>query len=209
MSRPDEPGTDGRRKRRSVTNYLLGLTTCLVILGGSGIVYFHAHSQAAIPAAPAALPQVVASRPLVQDLDRRLGFLGQFSAVDQVELRPQVGGTLTEIDFKDGDIVKAGQLLFAIDPRPYQIRLDEAQAAYETAIARLALTSRELYRAQALVRGSAGTVEDVDQRVADQRAAVAAVGDANARIRSSIWTIAGSPRPSPGGSATTGSPSAI
>ncbi len=47
-----------------------------------------------------------------------LGFLGQFSAVDQVELRAQVGGTLTSIGFKDGDIVRKGDLLFAIDPAP-------------------------------------------------------------------------------------------
>ncbi|WP_227307929.1 efflux RND transporter periplasmic adaptor subunit [Acidisoma cellulosilyticum] len=187
MSRPDEPETDGRRKRRSGAKYLLGLTTCLVILGGTGVVYFHDYSRADTPPAPAAaaaaLPQVVASHPLEQDLDKRLGFLGQFSAVDRVELRAQVGGTLTEIDFKDGDIVKAGQLLFVIDPRPYQIELDEAKAAYETATARLALANRELYRAQALVRGSAGTVEDVDQRISDERGAQAAVDDASARIR--------------------------
>src|SRR2546428_8546047 len=54
----------------------------------------------------AALPQVVVSKPLVQDIDTRLGFLGQFAAVSQVELRAQVGGTLTGIFFKDGDIVR-------------------------------------------------------------------------------------------------------
>ncbi|MCB8876826.1 efflux RND transporter periplasmic adaptor subunit [Acidisoma silvae] len=191
MSRLDEPETSGRRKRRSVSRSLLGLTTCLVILGGSGIVYFHGHSRADTPAAPpaAALPQVVASHPLEQDLDRRLGFLGQFSAVNRVELRAQVGGTLTGIDFKDGDIVQQGQLLFTIDPVPYEIKLSEAQAARETAVARLALAVRELYRAQALVKGSAGTVEDVDQRVADQRAAQAAVDDVDARIHDAQFDL--------------------
>ena len=191
MSRPDEPGTERRRARQSTRNYLLGLTTCAVILGGTGVVYFHGHSRADTPAAPAAaaLPQVVAGHPLEQDLDRRLGFLGQFSAVDRVELRAQVGGTLTAIDFKDGDIVQKGQLLFSIDPVPYQIQLSEAQAMLETATARLVLATRELYRAQALVRGSAGTVEDVDQRVADQRAAQAAVDDANARIRDAQFDL--------------------
>jgi hypothetical protein len=52
------------------------------------------------PAAPQALPQVVVSKPLVREVDSRLGFLGQFSAVEHVELRAQVGGTLTEINFK-------------------------------------------------------------------------------------------------------------
>ncbi|MFP3693901.1 biotin/lipoyl-binding protein, partial [Burkholderia sp. SIMBA_048] len=65
--------------------------------------------------------EVTISRPLVRDLDTRLGFLGQFSAVDQVELRAQVGGTLTGIHFRDGDIVHKGDLLFTIDPVPYEI----------------------------------------------------------------------------------------
>jgi multidrug efflux pump subunit AcrA (membrane-fusion protein) len=60
---------------------------------------------------------VVVSKPLVRELDSGLGFLGQFSAVDRVELRAQVGGTLTGINFKDGDIVHKGDLLFTIDPR--------------------------------------------------------------------------------------------
>src|SRR5258708_21656878 len=79
-------------------------------------------------APPAALPQVVVSKPLVQDIDTRLGFLGQFAAVSQVELRAQVGGTLTGIFFKDGDIVRKGDLLFPIATPPYDIPPTEAQA---------------------------------------------------------------------------------
>src|SRR6266478_6354043 len=59
----------------------------------------------------AALPIVTASKPLQRALDTRLGFLGQFSAVDKIELRAQVGGVLTEIHFKDGQIVHKGDLL--------------------------------------------------------------------------------------------------
>ena len=54
-------------------------------------------------------------------LANRTGFLGQFSAVDTVEIRAQVGGVLTEIGFKDGQVVKRGDLLFIIDPRPYKL----------------------------------------------------------------------------------------
>ena len=67
------------------------------------------------------------------------GFLGQFSAVDEVELRAQVGGTLTTIDFQDGQIVHKGDPLFVIDPRPFRIRLDQAVAQFETAQAKEAL----------------------------------------------------------------------
>src|SRR5258708_35084958 len=118
----------------------------------------------------------------MHELDTRLGFLGQFSAVDQVELRAQVGGTLTGIYFKDGDIVHKGDLLFTIDPRPYEIRLAQANAQLETATARLELADRELVRPQALQRSLAGTAQNVDQRTADQRGAQAAADDAEAQI---------------------------
>src|SRR5262249_2904944 len=102
-------------------------------------------------ASPSPLP-VTVSRPLQREVDTRVGFLGQFSAIDRVELRAQVGGTLTEIHFNDGQIVHKGDLLFVIDPRPYEIRLAQAQAALQTAAARVALASNQLTRAQSLKR---------------------------------------------------------
>src|SRR5207247_8194051 len=119
-------------------------------------------NQAAAGLAPA--PPVTVSLPLQRAVDSRLGFLGQFSAVDRVELRAQVGGTLTEIHFKDGQIVHKGDLLFVIDPRPYEIKLAEAKAQLQTAIARLALANSQLVRAQSLRRSDFGTQETVDQR---------------------------------------------
>jgi RND family efflux transporter MFP subunit len=153
------------------------------------LVYSYGESDAAAPASPAALPQVVVSKPLMRAVDSRLSFLGQFSAVQQLELRPQVGGTLTGIYFRDGDIVRDGDLLFTIDARPYEIRLAQANALLETATARLVLASRELYRAQALAGKSFGTEQNVDQRTADQRAAQAAVDDAKAQIRDAEFDL--------------------
>ncbi|MEJ1977141.1 MAG: efflux RND transporter periplasmic adaptor subunit [Acetobacteraceae bacterium] len=129
------------------------------------------------------------SRPLERALDARLGFLGQFSAVDQVELRAQVGGTLTEIHFKDGDLVHKGDLLFSIDPVPYEIRLAQATAQLESATARLDLANRQLVRAQDLKRSDAGTTENVDQRVSDRRAAQGAMDDAKAQIRDAQFDL--------------------
>jgi multidrug efflux pump subunit AcrA (membrane-fusion protein) len=168
-------------------------------------------SDAAIPPPAPPVPQVVVSKPLAREVDSRLGFLGQFSAIEQVELRAQVGGTLTGIHFKDGDIVHKGDLLFTIDARPFEIRLAQANAQLETASARLALAERELNRAQVLATKSFGTEQTVDQRTAEQRSAQAAVDDAKAQIRSqsSISSIAASLRPSLGASARTSSRSAI
>jgi RND family efflux transporter MFP subunit len=131
----------------------------------------------------------VVSKPLVREVSSRLSFLGQFSAVEQVEIRAQVGGTLSAIHFKDGDIVHKDDVLFTIDPRPYEIRLAQANAQLETANARLALTERELSRAQDLAAKSFGTVENVDQRLADRRGAEAAVDDAKAQIRDAQFDL--------------------
>jgi multidrug efflux pump subunit AcrA (membrane-fusion protein) len=125
---------------------------------------------------------VVVSKFLIRDLDTSIGFLGQFSAVEQVELRARVGGTLTETHFKDGDIVRKGDLLFAIDARPYEIRLAQANALLKQAAAKLALAQRELDRAQALKRSDARTIENVDQRTADLHTGQAAVDYAKTQI---------------------------
>jgi RND family efflux transporter MFP subunit len=167
---------------------LSGIVVAAAGIGGA--TYFHQNAGAAATAKAApALPQVVVSRPLIRDVDRRLGFLGQFSAVEQVELRAQVGGTLTEIDFRDGDIVHKGDLLFVIDPRPYEYRLAQTTAQLESAAARLAFANREFARAQALGKTGAGSIENVDQRTSDQQAAQAAVDDAKAQLRDAQFDL--------------------
>jgi multidrug efflux system membrane fusion protein len=160
-----------------------------IALVGAWLKYSPRASGSSAGAPPAALPQVVVSKPLVRDLDTRLGFLGQFSAVSRVELRAQVGGALTGIFFKDGDIVRKGDLLFTIDPRPYEITLAEATAQLDVATARLELADRQLDRAKDLEQSNAGSVENVDQRTSDQRSARASVENAKARIRDAQFDL--------------------
>ena len=83
-----------------------------------------------VAAASAAPPEVDVSTPLQRVVARTTDFTGQFSAVDQVDLRAQVSGYLTEIHFADGQVVGQGDLLFVIDPRPYEIALQRATAQY-------------------------------------------------------------------------------
>jgi multidrug efflux system membrane fusion protein len=146
-------------------------------------LFYAPHKADQAAALPASAPLVTVSQPLLRTVDIRAGFLGQFSAIDRVELRAQVGGTLTEIHFKDGQIVHKGDLLFVIDPRPYQIKLAQAQAALQTATAHVALANNQLTRAQSLKRNDFATQETVDQRTSDQDASQAAVEDAKARVR--------------------------
>ena len=134
-------------------------------------------------------PAVSVTVPVQRILATRVQFLGQFSAVQNVELRPQVGGTLTQIGFKDGDIVQKGDLLFQIDPTPYEIKLSEATAQLETAHSRLDLAKQEFFRADSLKKTGYGSIETADQRAAEQRAAQAAVGNAEASVRDAQFDL--------------------
>ncbi|WP_427185385.1 efflux RND transporter periplasmic adaptor subunit [Bordetella bronchialis] len=173
----DGGGTRSPR-RRLMTLVAIGAVAAVAVSGAS---YLWPETKA-VAAAPKALPEVAVATPLVEQVDTRIGALGQFSAVDQVELRPQVGGTLTGIYFRDGDVVRKGALLFTIDPKPYEIRLARAKAQLDTARARLALADSELRRAVALEQGNAGTVQNSEQRRADRQVAQAAVAAANAEV---------------------------
>ncbi|BAN28221.1 efflux RND transporter periplasmic adaptor subunit [Caballeronia insecticola] len=179
-----KPGTTRPGKTRWV-----GKAVALAVIAAVGVAAWHLHKSGTAPAAALPPTPVAVSAPLTRDIEGRLGFLGQFSAVNRVELRAQVGGTLTQIHFKDGDIVHKGDLLFEIDPEPYEIKLNEATAALASANARSALATRELARAQELQRSDAGTVQNVDQKVAEQHAAEAAVDNAKALIRDARFDL--------------------
>jgi gold/copper resistance efflux system membrane fusion protein len=81
-------------------------------------------AQAAQPA-----PRVEVATPEVRALAESADFLGRLEAVETVDIRARVGGVVDEVAFREGQLVKEGDLLFRIDPRPYRIALDQAQAA--------------------------------------------------------------------------------
>jgi RND family efflux transporter MFP subunit len=176
-------------KRRMSATLWIGTGVTIIALVAASLEYSPRASARPARAARASLPHVVVSRPLVENLDKRLSLIGQFSAVSQVEIRAQVGGTLTGISFKDGAIVHKGDLLFTIDPQPYEIALAEATAQLGVATAHLELAERQLARAKDLQQGDAGTVENVDQRTGDKRAAQASVEEAKARIRDAQFDL--------------------
>ena len=169
--------------------WIVSATVLMVLATAGALALYSSKSSTTASAAAPPAPIVTVSTPLQRDITPRLEFLGQFSAVQRVELRAQVGGTLTEIRFKDGDIVRKGDLLFVIDPTPYEIRLSQAAAQLETANARLDLATRELIRAETLKRDDAGSAQNVDQRAAEQRGAQAAVEAAKASIRDARFDL--------------------
>jgi RND family efflux transporter MFP subunit len=165
---------------------LIGAAVALALVAGAfEFGGFGGPAPAAVPGAP----PVAVSVPLQRDIAQRLNFLGQFAATKQVEIRAQVGGSLTGVFFRDGDIVRQGQLLFQIDPVPYKIKYDQAEAELESANAKLSLSNREFVRAQQLKSTDAGSTENVDQRFADKAAAVAAVDGAKASLRDAQFDL--------------------
>jgi membrane fusion protein, multidrug efflux system len=104
-------------------------------------------------------------------------FSGRLQAVDAAEIRPQVGGRITEVRFEDGQAVKAGDVLFVIDPRPYEAAVAHAEANLASARANAAYAKTDRDRAVALIGSQA-----LAQRELDQRANASRTADANVQI---------------------------
>ncbi len=160
------------------------LAFLIVVLAVSGFG-IHAYLQPA-PQAPAfamAPPGVTVATPLKHKLATFTTFTGQFEAVDRVEIRSQVSGYLTEIHFKDGQLVKKGDLLFVVDPRPYDIALATAKSQLATASATLDLAKRQLMRTKSLIANDYASRETLDQRQQAQDSGDAALDGARAAVR--------------------------
>ncbi len=89
-------------------------------------------------------------------------FSGRITAIESVQIRPQVSGTITEIHFQDGQLVKKGDLLITIDPRPFQAALASAQAALASAQAHVALAENNHQRNTQLIASHAIAQSDFD-----------------------------------------------
>ena len=153
-----------------------------VLLGGMGLIAWHANaSTQQIPAAPAAVPVGVAT---VHSQPVRIWseFSGRMTAVDSADVRPEVNGRITEIHFKDGQQVKAGDILFVIDPRPYEAAVSKAEADLATAKSNATFAHTDLARAKALVGMQAISRSYYDQRVNSEGVADASIKAAEAEL---------------------------
>lgn len=112
----------------------------------------------------AAPPPVTVANPLVKNIVEDDEFVGRFEATDEVQLRSRVSGYLQEVHFVDGAIVRKGDLLFSIDPRIFEKRLDQAKAQTENAQATLTFAKGQVDRAAALLKTG-----NIPQSIVDQR----------------------------------------
>ncbi|MFO1036987.1 MAG: efflux RND transporter periplasmic adaptor subunit [Geminicoccaceae bacterium] len=134
-------------------------------------------------ATPPPPPAVTVAQPLQQKLIEQDEFTGRFEAVERVEVRARVAGYMQEVHFTDGQIVEKGQLLFVIDPRPFELALDRAKAQLEEAESRLTLAQLEADRTTKLVSTSAVARAALDQRVAERQSSEASLSAAQAAVR--------------------------
>jgi membrane fusion protein, multidrug efflux system len=128
-------------------------------------------------------PSVTVSEPLRRTVTEWDEFTGRFQAIDHVSIRPRVSGYLQSAHFQEGTMVKKGDLLFVIDPRPYEAAAEEAQGQLQTAQAQLTFTTRDLERAVELGRTQAVSQQVIDQRRQALQSAEAAVITAEGALK--------------------------
>src|SRR2546426_825806 len=154
--------------RRARGVFLLGGLICLLSVGwwafGAAWSRTDSNKQQAPPAfeRPPAPVSVVAA--VTRDVPIYLDEIGKFVAREVVTIQPQVTGRITKIHFTDGADVKTGDVLFTIDPRPYQAQLDAAEANLANAKAALALAKSQLARYESVTDQRAVTRQDYDTK---------------------------------------------
>jgi RND family efflux transporter MFP subunit len=154
---------------------VIGLTLATLIAScGEG------QKQAAPPP-----PTVTVATPVKRTLFDYDEYVGRFVAIDSVEIRARVSGYLDKVHFKDGQMVKKGDLLFTIDKRSFQNAVDQARAALTQANSNLAYTKSDLERGQSLVAQKTITEQTFEQRSQAFRNAQASVSGAEAALRQS------------------------
>lgn len=122
------------------------------------------------------------AQPVVADVVETVEFTGTTRAVSTVQIRSRVDGYLQEVGFKDGSNVKVGDLLFVIEPGPFEVALRSAQATLEKAKASLQLADNQLVRTQRLVESNSVAREEVETRLAERNGAAADVATAEAAV---------------------------
>lgn len=137
------------------------------------------------PASPPVFPPppVKASQPRQQDIVEWDEYTGRIEATETVAIRSRVNGYLTQVNFKAGDKVKKGDLLFVIDPRPYQAELARTESELKRVQTRLELARNDLKRAKPLLQAKAMSAEEYDARDQAVKEADAAVQTASAAVQ--------------------------
>lgn len=170
---------------RSKLRMLLPATAAIVAIAAGGYGLSTIGSAGADEAVAQAEPQITpVTVQNVRSQSVRLwnNFSGRLSAVEEVQLRPQVSGAIVDIRFEDGQIVKEGDILAVIDPRTYKAAVDEAKAELAAARQTLSLAAKEKARAEKLVANGTVSKRVFDERVSAEQVAQSQVNRALAQL---------------------------
>jgi RND family efflux transporter MFP subunit len=132
---------------------------------------------------PPPLPSVTVSKPIQKSITEWDEYTGRFEALKTVGVRARVSGFIDSIHFKDGQIVKEGDLLFVIDQRPYKLAVDQAKSDLERARAKLEIATADVERGTPLISHQTLTAREFDTRRSTQRDAAGGVGAAEAALK--------------------------
>src|SRR5436190_20755654 len=151
----------------SLAGSALVLGVCLALTGCSGTS----------PDAPQEAPvPVTVSHPIEREVTDYADYTGRTAAVDSIEVRARVWGYLDKVNFKEGALVKKGDILFEIDPRTYEATLNQAKAKVALDEAQLKYNESDYRRNSYLVSKGAASTDDLEKAKAARDVAVAAVG---------------------------------
>jgi multidrug efflux system membrane fusion protein len=164
------PGRPMQRTRMG----LLAAVTLMTMIGCGN------HDDSASKQGP--LPKVKIAQPLSQEVIEWDEYTGRIEAINSVEVRARVSGYLDKVNFKAGDRVSKGDLLFQIDPKPFTAQLNYAVAELERTKSRHELAKNDLARAERLFRAKAISEEEHDARSKGLRETLAAVQSAEANV---------------------------
>ncbi len=170
----------GKAAKRWSGRHVAWAALALAIVGGVTWKYA-GQPQAQASAAPVVTVGVAA--PLMRQVVQWDDYVGRFAPSQTVDVRPRVSGPVTAIHFRDGDIVRKGQLLFTLDQRPFLAALAEARANVASAQSGLRLAQADYARVQRLTGDEAVSASEIDTLRARLQAAQAALAAADARAR--------------------------
>jgi RND family efflux transporter MFP subunit len=184
--RPAVETAPSRRQGAGTRLFLL-----LLIIAATALLYRYWGFWQTGPATQAAppAPVVTVAKPVVKEMQEWSDFTGQFEARESVEVRARVSGYLESVNFTDGQLVKKGDLLFVIEPRPFELALETAKAQLAQTEAQVQLAQQQLDRTAQLRKNDYATKETYDERVsqlaiatASRDAALAAVNNAQLNL---------------------------
>jgi RND family efflux transporter MFP subunit len=168
-------------------SFKLAVVLCLVIVVALLIVGCGRDAHA--PAAQAEPPVVTIVRPVEREITDYAEFTGRVEAVDSVQVRARVNGHLVKVLFKEGTEVRKGDVLFEIDPRPYQARLSKDIARLHQAEAEVRRAQADYDRVSRIITENAASGTEYDMSLATRDAAVANVESAKAAIEASTLDL--------------------